>query len=318
MKKFVILLLSALMILAAPCAVMASELELIESGELAESEDIIQYSNGNADNDAEVVTETESEKDPGEYTTAPNGYAYTAPKVPDNSLKIYDFADLIDDSEEAALRSEIEKAEKSRGCTVLVVTTRNTEIDPNYDVAVTRAYAQDFYEANMKGLKPDAWILCIDMKNRVIYTVGYGKFAKSKYVDFTEVVYNDVVSYASNGDYGQVVRIFARDVYKLDNWVNALIPTAGSLLLSAILAFVAMFIVTRRHKHAEPTVAAAPSARIINKKSLMHDVLFLGRNTTTRHIVREKVSSGGGGGGFSGGTFSSGGGHSTSGGGGHF
>ena len=312
MKKFVILLLTAVMILAAPCAALASELELLEGDEL------IQYSNGNAGDDAEVVTESETERDPGEYTTAPNGYAYTAPKVPDNTLKIYDFADLIDDDEEVALRSDIERAEKSRNCTVLVVTTRNTEIDPNYDVAVTRAYAQDFFEANMEGLKYDALILCIDMKNRVIYTVGYGRYAEEKYVNFHEEVYNDVVSYASNGDYGQVVRTFAQDVYKLDNWVNALIPTAGSLLLSAALAFLAMFILMRRHKHAEPAVAGAPSARMANKKTLKHDVNFLGRHTTSRRIQRETSSGGGGGGGFSGGTFSSGGGHSTSGGGGHF
>jgi len=325
MKKWLITVLSALLILSCACPVFADDdLDLIATGELAEEEtdvsgedgDLIQYSDGSVDA-ADYVFAEPAEKDPGEYLTAPNGYAYTAPKVPDNTLKIYDFADLLTDAEEASLKNDIARAEKSRDCTVLVLTTRNTEIDPNYDVAVTRAYAEDFYEANRDGLNADAWILCIDMKNRVIFTVGYGRFAKEKYVGFTKEVYNDVVEYAAQGRYGDVVRTFARDVYKLDNWVNALIPTALSLAISAGLALLTMVVLLGRHKSAEPVKAANLSVKVLNKQRLGHDVVFLGKNTTTRHISRDS-GGGGDGGGFSGGMHTSGGGSVTSGGGGHF
>ena len=325
MKKWVILLITALMIVSSPCALLASdELTLINENDLTEDtgtvgtdEDIVQYTDGSVDNTQIYGEEETGEKDPGEYILAPNGYAYTAPKVPDNTLKIYDFADLLTDAEEASLKGEIERAEKSRNCTVLVLTTCNTEIDPNYDVAVTRAYAEDFYEANSDGLKPDAWILCIDMKNRVIYTVGYGRFAKEKYVNFTKDVYNDVVEYASAGRYGEVVRIFARDVYKLDNWLNALIPTALSLAVSAGLALLTMIILLSRHKTAEPVNVGQTAVKVLNRQQIGHNAIFLGRSTTHRRIQRES-SGGSHGGGFSGGMHTSGGGHTTSGGGGHF
>ena len=315
MKKWLILILSSILVLAFPAACFADDDLTLLTDDY--SDDIVQYTDGSLDGTEFYQEETVSEKDPGEYVTAPNGYAYTAPRVPDNTLKIYDFADLLTDSEEASLKNDIARAEKSRDCTVLVLTTRNTEIDPNYDVAVTRAYAEDFYEANSKGLKKDAWILCIDMKNRVIYTVGYGRFAKEKYVDFTKDVYNDVVEYASAGRYADVVRTFARDVYKLDNWVNALIPTALSLAISAGLALLAMVVLLSKHKAAEPVNVGQTAVKVLNRQRLGHDVVFLGKNTTSRRITRDS-GGGGGSGGFSGGMHTSGGGHTTSGGGGHF
>lgn len=259
-------------------------------------------------------------KDPGTYEKAANGYAYTAPTVADNSLRVYDFADLLTDDEEAKLTDYIRKVEANRRCSVAVVTTENTETDPDYSTGVTKAYAQDFYDANASGFEDDAWIMCIDMNNRVIYTVGHGRFAAEKYVSFTDKVYDDVHKAASEGNYYNVCRGFAQDVYKLDNWVFAMIPTAASLIISAAVSAVVLLILILIHKKASPSLHADVAVNSLNIQQLGHDSVFLGKHTTVHHIPHDDGGSKGGfsGGGFSGGMSSSGGGGSFSGGGGHF
>ena len=258
----------------------------------------------------------DGDRDPGVYTTAPNGYAYTAPQVEDNTQYLYDFAGIIPDDEEPALREKLASTADRRDCALLVVTTDKTDTDPDYGTAVTRAYAEDFYEANAEGLSEDAWILCIDMNNRVIMTVGYGRFAKEKYVAFTEEVYDDVVGFASEGAYRRVVETFASDVYKLDNWSYAMIPTVGSLMISLAAMVVVLVVVLLRHKSASPKVNSRIPVDLVNPKERDQHVRPMGRHVTSHRIEKSSGSSSGGG--FSGGMGTSGGGHSTSGGGGHF
>ena len=262
-----------------------------------------------------IFAEGTEEKDPGTYNTAANGYAYTAPTVSDNSKRIYDFDDLLTDEEEQKLTSEIQSVENGRKCTVVVVTTENTALDPNFGTDVTRAYAEDFYDANASGFQDDAWVMCVDMHNRVIYTVGHGRFAKERYVNFTNKVYDDVRSSLSDGDYVSAVKTYIQDVNKLDNWVYAMIPTLFSLFVSAAVTILVLVILIVKHKHAEPINNAKIDVKVLNSKQVKHSTVFLGRHTTSRRIPHDD---GGSGGGFSGGMSTSGGGSSFSGGGGHF
>ena len=227
----------------------------------------------------------DGDRDPGVYTTAPNGYAYTAPQVEDNTQYLYDFAGIIPDDEEPALREKLASTADRRDCALLVVTTDKTDTDPDYGTAVTRAYAEDFYEANAEGLSEDAWILCIDMNNRVIMTVGYGRFAKEKYVAFTEEVYDDVVGFASEGAYSRVVETFASDVYKLDNWSYAMIPTVGSLMISLAAMVVVLSIYNGFEKLSEqrtsrmdpPLMVERADGRVIgNADSLAAEIAKIG------------------------------------------
>ena len=257
-------------------------------------------------------------RDPGTYGTAANGYAYTAPTVADNSLRVYDFANLLSDSEEAEITERIRKVEKAKKCTIIAVTTENVATDPNYGTDKTRAYAEDFYDANASGFEDDAFVLCVDMNNRVIYSVGHGKYAGEKYVSFEKKVYDDVYEKAREGNYPGVVRTFVEDVYRLENWRYALIPTAASVLISLAAGLIAAFVMIATHKHAEPAAHNIPAVEILDAKILRHDVYETGKHVTSHRYVRESSSSSGGGGSFSGGTHTSGGGGHFSGGGGHF
>lgn len=300
-------------------SVLISVLLLLGTVSVAFADDLVIYSDGSRAVEGSLDGDVGEDRDPGDYVTAPNGYAYTAPRIEDNSLKLYDFAGLIADDEEAALREEIEKAEKSRKCTVLVVTTRRTAMDLSYGTDVTRAYAEDFYEANRDGLSEDAWIMCVDMNNRVIYTVGYGKYSQEKYVAFTEKVYNDVVEYAGSGNYAQAVSRFAEDVRRLNNPLLAAIPTAVSLIISFVLSLLVAGILLVKHKASSPSSHNKIPVKLLEAEQRNKDVRFIGRHVTTRHISRDNgPRSGGGGGSFSGGMHTSGGGMHTSGGGGHF
>ena len=257
-------------------------------------------------------------QDPGTYQTAANGYAYTAPTVADNTLRVYDFAGILGDSDEASITARIRKVEQSKDCTIVVVTTQNVAEDPNYGTDRTRAYAEDFYDANASGFRNDAFVLCIDMNNRVLYTVGHGKYADKKYVSFEKKVYDNIYAKAREGDYAGAARAFVEDVYKLENWRYALIPTAGSLLISLAAGLIAAFILIASHKSAEPSAHNVPAVELGKPQVLRHDVRQTGKFVTSHRIVRNNDSGGHGGGGFSGGTHTSGGGGHFSGGGGHF
>ncbi len=297
-------LLTALIFLLFATPVFALDLIETESGEASDL----------------IATEEEIGKDPGTYTTAENGYAYTAPRVDDASLRVYDFAGLLSENEEADLTNYLVRAENQKNATVLAVTTENVALDPDYGVDRTRAYAEDFYDANADSFNDDAFVLCIDMNNRVIYTVGHGRFATEKYVKFEEKVYNDVYDKARNGDYHGVVKVFAEDVYKLENWRYAMIPTFGSLIASVFGGLIVMLVSIGRHKKAAPSKANIPEVELLSGKQTVHESKFLGKHLSTRIRPRssDNDSGGGGGGGFSGGMHTSGGGGSFSGGGGHF
>jgi uncharacterized membrane protein YgcG len=261
-------------------------------------------------------------KDPGTYEIASDGYAYSAPTVADNSLRVYDFADILTDEEEAKATEYLKKAEEVHKCTVLAVTTKNTAEDPDYGDTVTKNYARDFYNANVSGFGTDGMILVIDMNNRIIYAGGVGKYNNEKFTKFSDTVYSDVRSSASDGDYCEVIRIFSDDVCRFDNWVYALIPTPLSLIISSGLAFLVLLILILNHRRAEPTAASRIAVQALNSQQIGHNSVFLGKQTIVHPIPHDTGGSsrGGGfsGGGFSGGSFSGGGGGGMSGGGGHF
>ncbi len=302
MKKILILILSAFMLLGMPLTIFA-ENEIQYSGETESSQ-----------------SDSSSVKDPGEYTKASNGYTYTAPKVEDNTLGVYDFADLLTDDQEKSIRERITKIESSHKNTIMVLTTKNTKEDSTHGTSVTRAYAEDFYEANKDGLKSDALIFIIDMKNRVIYTVGFGKYAdNSKYSSLHQEIYEDAASYASSGDYNKCINVFLDRANALDNILKALVPTTVSLLIGLGAAGGVMLILLLIHAKSAPKNHMNIPVQMASVNEKRHNEIFLGRSVTSRPLPKNDNHGGpGGGGGFSGGGGMSGGGSHTSGGGGHF
>ncbi len=250
--------------------------------------------------------------------TSNNGTVFSMPAVTDNTARVYDYAGLFTDSEIASLTAQIKKTEANRDCDVIILTSKDVPEDADYGTDTSRNYAEQFYIDN--GFAEDGWIFIIDMNNRVLWSAGHGRFYKEKYVDFAQKVYDDALHYASDGNYYGAAEVFVKDVYKLDNVLYALIPTPVSLVISAVLALIALVAVLAKHNTSQPVNNAKIAVRTLDYRELGHNSVFLGKNVTHHTIVRS--GGGGSGGGFSGGMHSgggfSGGGGGFSGGGGHF
>ena len=129
-----------------------------------------------------------------------NKYKCKVPKV-DNSKKVYDLADLLNDDEEKELFSLAENFINEYNMDIALVTINENP----YGVSdyYSKIYAQDFYYYNRFGVgtSHDGLILLIDMANRYIYIATKGKailvFDDNRIDNITEVAYN----YLKNGNY---------------------------------------------------------------------------------------------------------------------
>ncbi len=256
------------------------------------------------------------------YTTN-SGETVVVQKVPDNSVRVYDYADLLTQEEEASLTEQIAKTEQNRNCTVIVLTEPAGYIpmDFSYGTETSQYFAEQFYLDN--NFPEDGWIFLIDMNNRVLWSAGHGRFYQQKYANYAQsTIYDDTLACARDGDYYGACRAFVKDIYKLDNTLYKLIPTPISIVISAVLTALTTLGLLGKHSKTQPVHNAKIAIRTLNYRQVQHNVVFLGKRTRTRHIERSSGSGGGGGGGgtmHSGGGFSGGGGGGGfSGGGGHF
>lgn len=251
--------------------------------------------------------------------TSNNGTEFYMPYVEDNTARVYDYADLLTEAGEAALTERILEVQSQKGCDIFILTSNVVPSDLNYETTTSAQYLEQFYMDN--GFTDDCLAMIIDMNNRVIYTMGHGKYAADKYVDFHSKVYDDALEYAASGDYYGAILEFIEDVYRLENVWAAAVPTAGSLIVSLILSVFTILGLVGKHSLAQPVHNAKIAVKAKHYRKVASNSVFLGKNVTSHRIVRN-TDSGGGGGGFSGGTHSgggfSGGGGSFSGGGGHF
>ena len=258
------------------------------------------------------------ENNDGDDTYVSNdGTTFRIPRVSDTTPRIYDYSDLFTEAEEAELTERIRKIEKDKNADILVLTSDDVPRDAYYSTETSMRYARQFLIDN--HFKEDSFICIIDMNNRVFWAVGYGKYGTQKYSGWGTKVYEKVKSDLSDRAYAPAVRTYIRMIDRLDNPLLAAIPTALSVIVSAVLSFLTMLGFTVKHNSTQPSKANTPPVVVEQYRTIDHDEDYLGTTVTRRRIVRESSGGGGGGGGgFSGGGFSSGSGGSYSGGGGHF
>lgn len=258
----------------------------------------------------ETVSAYDENHDGDDTFVSNNGTVFQMPTV-DSSARIYDFAGLLTDEEEADLRTRLEKAEKEKDIAIFVLTTEDIPTDGYNSSETTRDYLTEFYVFN--HFPEDGFAFVIDMNNRWLYTVGHGKYGDSSFNDTCTAISEKAMVPARNGDYAGAARTFVNEVHKLDNLLYRLIPTPLSLLVSAVLSAITLIVLSIKHKSSQPSAANVPGIGVNQYRKLRHDVNYLGTTRTVRHI--ERTSSGGGGGGFSsGGGGTSGGGFSGGGG----
>ncbi len=235
------------------------------------------------------------------------------PKVNEEE-KIYDFANLLSETEELELFNLISKYIEKYDMDMVIVT-----IDKN-DKRDEEEYADDFYDYNYFGKKDkhDGLLLLMDMDNRGIYIFTNGN-AILMYDDVRiNIIIDYMYDYMVDGDYYKAAKNFvyyadsyaksgiprSNDGYIIDengNYVkaprkmNILAAAIGGLITSTIV----LIIFISKHKGIK---LATEANNYINQQDVIFDTpidAFVGTSTSTVKISRDRGSSGGWSGGSS-------------------
>ena len=256
----------------------------------------------------------------GPYTSN-DGTVFYMP-VADKTRILYDYADLFTDAQEKELTQKLSLESDEKNCEIMVLTSYDIPRDINYGTETTQKYAEEFMHEN--AISDDRTILVMDMNNRLVVVYGQGRFyGDDKFVKMAEDFYNEIYDDMANANYVYVVERYISYVHRFRNIMFALIPTPGSLAISAVLSAMVLISLIARHKSTQPSKATQIPIKTLNYARTHHNSRFLGKTVTHRVIPKSEPGRGGGGGGFSGGHSSGGGGFSghaggSSGGGGHF
>lgn len=265
-----------------------------------------------------------------------NKYRCKVPKV-DNSIKVYDYAELLTEDEEKELYIRIEEFINKNDLDVAVVTINENP----YGVSdyYSKIYAQDFYYYNRfgKNTSKDGFIILIDMSNRYVYMATKGRamliYDDDRINNITDVAYNYLVdgkyyeaykamiekanTYGEKGiapsneyycvdEFGEPYK--CREKPKKVNWI-------ASLAVGVLGSLIPAFIHTRKYRGIKLATNANTYLKDTNIDTNTDQFL-----TTFTSRVRINHDSGGSGhhGGFGGSSTSHGSGGSFGGGGRHF
>ena len=256
----------------------------------------------------------------GPYTSN-NGTVFYMPVI-DKTRILYDYADLLSDSEEKELTEKLARVSDEKKAEIMILTSNDIPKDINYGTETTQKYAEEFMYEN--AISDDRTILVMDMNNRLVVIYGQGKFYRDdKFVNMSENFYNDIHDDMTNGNYYFVCDRYITYIHRFRNIAYALIPTPLSLVISAVMSILVLLGLVARHKSTQPSKATQIPIKTLDYRRTGHTRRFLGKNVMTRVLPKNDPPRGGGGGGFSGGHSSGGGGFSghaggSSGGGGHF
>lgn len=227
--------------------------------------------------------------------------------------RVFDYADVLTDAEEDALRQMIAEKQDEIGCDIVLVTIS----DPDYagDNAMMN-YADDFYDDNMFGYD-EPWgdgALYLDnflgVGNSYSWFSTCGRveerYSSSMIYDLVdEVCYN--VNYDPFGSYKLYINSLAKTMSS-NSTLGVEIPTYAIWGVAALITIIYILVCINRNVGRKTTNAntyvAGGHAQFPDRRDV-----FISKHTTSRKI---QTSSGGGGGGH----HISSGGHSHGGGGG--
>lgn len=218
--------------------------------------------------------------------------------------RIVDDADLLSDSEEAALREKLEEIRVRQKMDIVIVTAKTL------NGATPAEYADDTYDYNSYGYgsNRDGLLLLISMEDRDWYisTTGYG------ITTFTDAgiqyIGNKIKEPLSDGDYAAAFNTFAelcddfitkaRTGKPYDSGNMPKEPMKPGWILAAIIAgFILSFITVGTMKSKLKTVRFQPAANSYMKEGSMNITesrdMFL-YNTVTRTAKPKDNDSGGG------------------------
>lgn len=232
---------------------------------------------------------------------------YHALKIPyiDSSIYVYDFANLLTDSEITFLQNTIKNLDNKDDYGIVIVTTNNV------NNLSTQEYADDFYDYN--NFSQSGILLLIDMENREVYisTTYYGQiiFDNDRVEDILDVItpklsnanyYNAcsfflemVESYIEKGPSASMKNCEITNSYG-DYTCPKMLPIPFIILFSIFLSSIVTFLITRKYKK----IILAKDADYYLKKgniTLGNKIdKFVNTHTTRTYINTSSSSSSGG------------------------
>ena len=228
--------------------------------------------------------------------------AMATPKV-DEKEKVYDFGNLISDSDEQKLYSLISKYISTYNFDMAVVTIS----DNNKSNAMN--YADDFYDYNDFGIGTDysGILFLIDMDTREMWISTTGK-AIRMYTDYRiDKILDECYYEIKKENYYETAKAF---IDEASRWAEKGYPAANeandvefeffpTLIFSGVFALIFMLIFIGINKKKHTTIAKATEAKqYLVKNSFIitnKNDRFL-RTRTVKHYCPPSSSSGGGGG----------------------
>ena len=223
--------------------------------------------------------------------------------------RVIDHADLLSDSEEAALRNDIAAIQSEYGLDVAIA------FEDSYSGYSIMRYAADYYEA--QGYDEDGLLFLLTMYEREYTTVPHGA-AIQIFTDYgLDAIHENITPYLSAGDYFGAMNRYLRHIrryiqqaesgeaYDVDNQVTLQTPWERMVEIAPIIliaAFVIALIVALVLKSQMKTVRRqAGAASYVKDGSFqltrVQDIYLY--TTTRRRKIETESSSGGRSGGSS-------------------
>lgn len=255
---------------------------------------------------------------------------FTKAESVDVSEKIYDYANIIDESSENEIYNSIIEYINKYDMDMIVVTI---DSNPKYSA---RSFADDFFDYNGfgKNSSRDGILLLIDMDTREFYISTSGKGILYYDDDRIDKMLDNIYPAATSGDYSLSVKTFVNDAA---NYASRGVPFSNRnyvidkngnyvyrepihwfiiIIVSGIITAITIWIMSSKHKVVRLSSTAGEyldknSVNITNRQDI-----FLDTHTSSVYIAPSSSSSGGRSGGSS--THHSSSGRSHGGGGRHF
>lgn len=247
----------------------------------------------------------------------------------DETIKVYDFADILTDHEEETLRNFINEFTDKYNTELIILTS---DLPYNYD-SENETYAVDFYDYNSFGINYDNYDGIVLFRNTYfqnpyynIYTFGKAQtyFDNARYDYILDSIYDQLHGkmYLSGftSFINQVKSFYEQGVpssmrqYKIDE--NGFLikkynpPILAALIISGVVTAIVIGVLINKNKMVKKATSAGS---YLDKKSIQYNKIidqFIGTHTT-HHTIS---TSSGGSGGMHSSAGSSGGGHSSGGG----
>ncbi|MCI8993831.1 MAG: TPM domain-containing protein [Eubacterium sp.] len=221
-----------------------------------------------------------------------------------NLPRLVDEADLLSDSEESALLSQLDEISERQQVDLVVVTVDSLE------GASPMVYADDFYDENGYGFGSgkDGILFLISMEERDWYisTTGYGITAVTD--AGLEYMSEKFLGDLSEGNYAAAFTVFAEQCdsfltqaktdrpYDVGNLPKEPFPAVRNLVIALVIGFIVALIVTGVMKSRLKSVHSQPAAdRYVKNGSMQvtkRNDLFLYRHVDRREKPKENQAGG--------------------------